>query len=72
MKGNFDAYVLQLLNKMIQNRIVDRSNARDFTVDHFECQTAKNQSNSQILFHKKSLTAQLIYNDFESSCNNWP
>ena len=32
MKGNFDAYVLWPLDKMVQNWIVDRSTARDFTV----------------------------------------
>ena len=32
MKGNFDAYVLWPLDKMVQNWIVDRSTAGDFTV----------------------------------------
>ena len=32
MKGNFDAYVLWPLDKMVQNLIVDRSTALDFTV----------------------------------------
>ena len=32
MKENFDAYVLWPLDKMVQNWIVDRSTARDFTV----------------------------------------
>ena len=32
MKGNFDAYVLWPLDKMVQNWIVDRSTACDFTV----------------------------------------
>ena len=32
MKGNFDANVLWPLDKMVQNWIVDRSTARDFTV----------------------------------------
>ena len=32
MKGNFDAYVLWPLDKMVQNWIVYRSTARDFTV----------------------------------------
>ena len=31
MKGNFDAYVLWTLDKMVQNWIVDPSTARDFT-----------------------------------------
>ena len=39
MKGKFDAYVLWPLVKKIQNWIVDRSTARDFTVDNdFESQ----------------------------------
>ena len=33
MKGNFDAYVLRPLDKMVQNWIVDRSTACNFTVD---------------------------------------
>ena len=33
MKGKFDAYVLWPLAKKLQNWIVDRSTARDFTVD---------------------------------------
>ena len=32
MKGKFDAYVLGLLVKRVQNLIVDRSTARNFTV----------------------------------------
>ena len=32
MEGNFDAYVLWPLKKMVQNWIVDRSTAHDFTV----------------------------------------
>ena len=32
MKGNFDAYVLWPLDKMVQNWIVDRSTARNFLV----------------------------------------
>ena len=32
MKGNFDAYVLWPLDKMVQNWIVDRSTARNFSV----------------------------------------
>ena len=32
MKGKFDAYVLWPLAKKLQNWIVDRSTARDFTV----------------------------------------
>ena len=32
MKGKFDAYVLWPLTKRVQNWIVDRSTARDFTV----------------------------------------
>ena len=32
MKGNFDAYVLWPVAKRVQNWIVDRSTARDFTV----------------------------------------
>ena len=32
MKGKFDAYVLWTLAKRIQNLILDRSTARDFTV----------------------------------------
>ena len=32
MKGNFDAYVLWPLNKMVQNWIVDWSTAHNFTV----------------------------------------
>ena len=32
MKGNFDAYVLWTLDKMVQNWIVDQSTARNFTV----------------------------------------
>ena len=35
MKGKFDAYVLWSLAKGVQNWIVDRSTARDFTVDMF-------------------------------------
>ena len=35
MKGKFDAYVLWPLAKRVQNWIVDRSNARDFTVFMF-------------------------------------
>ena len=36
MKGKFDAYVLWPLAKKLQNWIVDRSTARDFTVDFLE------------------------------------
>ena len=32
MKGKFDAYVLWPLTKRVQNWIVDRSTARDFTI----------------------------------------
>ena len=32
MKGNFDAYVLWFLDKMVQNWILDQSIDRDFTV----------------------------------------
>ena len=32
MKGNFDAYVMWPLDKMVQNWVVDRSTAREFTV----------------------------------------
>ena len=34
MKGKFDAYALWPLTKKLQNWIVDRSTARDFTVDN--------------------------------------
>ena len=34
MKGKFDAYVLWPLDKMVQNWIVVRSTARNFTVDY--------------------------------------
>ena len=35
MKGKFDAYVLWLLAKRVQNWIVDWSNARDFMVSKY-------------------------------------
>ena len=34
MKGNFDAYVLWHLDKMVQNWIVDRYTSRDFKVNY--------------------------------------
>ena len=34
MKGKFDDYLLWSLNKKVQNWIVDRSTARDFTVNN--------------------------------------
>ena len=48
MKGKFDAYVLWPLAKWVQNWIVDRSTARDFTV-------YPNQNQCKNIFFKSKL-----------------
>ena len=54
MKGNFDAYVLWPLGKIVQSWIVDRSTARDFTVykNVLMC-TLKHLKNVENYFLKK-------------------
>ena len=62
MKGNFDAYVLWLLDKMVQNWIVDRSTARDFTVRKF---------NTDISFHPLIKTHTLIFRKIPVFTEQW-
>ena len=60
MEGKFDAYVVWPLAKRVQNWIVDRSTARDFTVYGFSSFKLQNWGQTNVLGLKRD--DELTYN----------